>query len=195
MKFKVGDRVRIKKDLNEEYEYKLLVTNSMVAHRGEIMTIEKIDKSYPVSYLLKEDKDCFDWTEDMFEKIKKPTKEELLKMPKGTKVITDKKENNEFIFDGGDMFENKYGDFFWNTDINKDLGLEDEDYGTKIIEIQTSAYEPYWKENNENEKEEINILILTQIINNTIKVKDINLNNLPEERKEEIMKALEEVLN
>lgn len=191
MKFKVGDKVRVKKDLEEGHDYKYYVDSEMQELAGRIVTIKRVGKE---SYEIEEDNRFWEWTEDMLEELKKPTKDELLKMPEGTKVITDKERNNEFIFDGDDVFENEVGDYFWDTDINKDLGLEDEDCGTKIIEIQTPKYEIYWKENNENKSEETNILILTHIINNTIKTKDVNLNNLPKEEKEKIMTALEEVL-
>ena len=191
MKFKVGDKVRIKENLKEGNDYKYYVHSNMQNLAGKIVTIESVREE---SYKIEQDNGYWDWTEDMFEEIKKPTKEELLKMPKGTKVITDKKENNEFIFDGCDDFENEKGDFFWNIDVNEDLSLDDKDYGTKIIEIQTQKYETYWKEYYQNKPEENNLLILTHIEDNNVKVRNINLNELPEDQKEKIIKELEDLL-
>lgn len=191
MKFKVGDKVRIKENLKERNDYKYYVHSNMQNLAGKIVTIESVREE---SYKIEQDNGYWDWTEDMFEEIKKPTKEELLKMPKGTKVITDKKENNEFIFDGCDDFENEKGDFFWNIDVNEDLSLDDKDYGTKIIEIQTQKYETCWKEYYQNKPEENNLLILTHIEDNNVKVRNINLNELPEDQKEKIIKELEDLL-
>lgn len=191
MKFKVGDKVRIKENLKEGNDYKYYVHSNMQNLAGKIVTIESVREE---SYKIEQDNGYWDWTEDMFEEIKKPTKEELLKMPKGTKVITDKKENNEFIFDGCDDFENEKGDFFWNIDVNEDLSLDDKDYGTKIIEIQTQKYETCWKEYYQNKPEENNLLILTHIEDNNVKVRNINLNELPEDQKEKIIKELEDLL-
>lgn len=191
MKFKVGDKVRIKENLKERNDYKYYVHSNMKNLAGKIVTIESVREE---SYKIEQDNGYWDWTEDMFEEIKKPTKEELLKMPKGTKVITDKKENNEFIFDGCDDFENEKGDFFWNIDVNEDLSLDDKDYGTKIIEIQTQKYETCWKEYYQNKPEENNLLILTHIEDNNVKVRNINLNELPEDQKEKIIKELEDLL-
>lgn len=191
MKFKVGDKVRIKENLKERNDYKYYVHSNMKNLAGKIVTIESVREE---SYKIEQDNGYWDWTEDMFEEIKKPTKEELLKMPKGTKVITDKKENNEFIFDGCDDFENEKGDFFWNIDVNEDLSLDDKDYGTKIIEIQTQKYETCWKEYYQNKPEENNLLILTHIEDNNVKVRNINLNELPEDQKEKIIKEVEDLL-
>ena len=191
MKFKVGDKVRIKENLKERNDYKYYVHSNMQNLAGKIVTIESVREE---SYKIEQDNGYWDWTEDMFEEIKKPTKEELLKMPKGTKVITDKKENNEIIFDGCDDFENEKGDFFWNIDVNEDLSLDDKDYGTKIIEIQTQKYETCWKEYYQNKPEENNLLILTHIEDNNVKVRNINLNELPEDQKEKIIKELEDLL-
>ncbi len=191
MKFKVGDKVRVKKDLEEGHDYKYYVDSIMQDLAGKIVTIKSVRVE---SYKIEQDNGYWDWTEDMLEEIKKPTKEELLKMPEGTKVIIDKEENNEFIFDGDDMFENDEGDFFWDVDVNEDLSLDSEDCGTKIIEIQTQKYETYWKEDYQNKPEENNLLILTHIENNNVKVGNINLNELPEDKKEKIIKELKDVL-
>lgn len=194
MKFKVGDKVRIKENLKKGNNYKYYVNHTMQSLAGKIVTIKKIDDIYLLSYNIEEDDGKWNWTEDMLEELKKPTKEELLKMPEGTKVITDKKENNEFIFDGRDIFENEDEDYFYNIDVNEDLSLDAGDCGTKIIEIQTQKYETCWKENYQNKPEENNLLILTHIENNNVKVRNINLNELPEDKKEKIIKELEDVL-
>ena len=129
--------------------------------------------------------------DDLADEVRSMTMEDITNV---LGITIDKEENNEFIFDGDDMFENDEGDFFWDVDVNEDLSLDSEDCGTKIIEIQTQKYETYWKEDYQNKPEENNLLILTHIENNNVKVGNINLNELPEDKKEKIIKELKDVL-
>ena len=149
MKFKVGDRVRIRKDLKKGDSFEIYVTDEMEELAGEIATIIKVNKSLiSVRYVIDKDDGIFSWSEDMFEDLAKPTKEELFKMPTGTKIITNDEENNTFVFDGVDnaALDCRY---LKDYEINEDLTVTDEYCGTKIIEIQKPTYETIYKADEE----------------------------------------------
>lgn len=63
MKYKVGDKVKIREDLHEGYGYKLFCSNDMVLYKGKTVTIEKVFDGY---YYIKEDL-MWCWTDDMIE--------------------------------------------------------------------------------------------------------------------------------
>ena len=81
MEYKVGDKVRIRSDLEDHSRYRpsgcrknldeyigIYVTREMVQMSGEIVTIAKIFK-YPHGgkyYYIKEDKNYFNWADTMF---------------------------------------------------------------------------------------------------------------------------------
>lgn len=143
MKYKVGDKVRIRSNLKETDDYRVygIGTNrEMVGMAGKVVTISHVDSH---SYRIKE---CgfLLWTDEMFECIEKPSREDLLKMPVGTKIITDK--GKELVYDG-ECFSDK-DDVIMDTMIDDDLNLiyDDMDYGTKIIEILEPEYRTIWKE-------------------------------------------------
>lgn len=145
MKFKVGDKVKIRRDLSSDNNYMLSVTDTMAKYRGEIMTIKKIDITYPKSYLLEEDRCNFNWTEDMFEQNIKPTKEELFKMPLGTIIKTDREKHNIYIKVGENDFCNDNCDHIEDHCIEDDLTLLNKYDGTKIVEIQEPTYITIYK--------------------------------------------------
>lgn len=142
MKYKVGDKVRIRSDLKETMNnaiYGVSVNSEMVKLAGKMVTIDHVNKKI---YTIKEY--GFAWTDEMFECIEKPSREDFLKMPVGTKIITDK--GKELVYDG-ECFSDK-DDVIMDTMIDDDLNLiyDDMDYGTKIIEILEPEYRTIWKE-------------------------------------------------
>lgn len=142
MKYKVGDKVRIRSDLKETMNnaiYGISVNSEMVKLVGKMVTIDHVNKKI---YTIKEY--GFAWTDEMFECIEKPSREDFLKMPVGTKIITDK--GKELVYDG-ECFSDK-DDVIIDTMIDDDLNLiyDDMDYGTKIIEILEPEYRTIWKE-------------------------------------------------
>lgn len=142
MKYKVGDKVRIRSDLKETMNnaiYGVSVNSEMVKLAGKMVTIDHVNKKI---YTIKEY--GFAWTDEMFECIEKPSREDFLKMPVGTKIITDK--GKELVYDG-ECFSDK-DDVIMDTMIDGDLNLiyDDMDYGTKIIEILEPEYRTIWKE-------------------------------------------------
>ena len=144
MKFKVGDKVRIKKDLSIDKTYGITVVSSMEKYAGRIMTVSRITN---FGYRLKEDNEEWHWSEDTMEIVTKPTKEELLKMPLGTIIKTDKEGHNIFVKVGENDFCNDDCNHTGAGYINDDLSLEC--FGNKIIEIQEPTYETIYKADDE----------------------------------------------
>lgn len=141
MKFKVGDKVKFIGKLEEHY---------VVNTEGESLqqVIDKNKNVFTISntsntgfyFSVKED-EFWQFSENELELINTNiSKKKLLKMPIGTKIITDLKNNNEFVFDGSTQF-NSIDDYIEEYEINEDLTLKNKDYGTKIIKIQKPTYE------------------------------------------------------
>ena len=85
MEFKVGDRVRIREDLNihEKYTH-FSITKSMLGYGGKIATIKSIHiyiNDFPNYYTIDLDEGEYCWTDGMLELVEKsqepPTLEEL----------------------------------------------------------------------------------------------------------------------
>lgn len=65
MKYKIGDKVLVRPDLEENKKYgDEVVISDMLFFRGKIVTIEHID--HPDYYRIKEDPDQWYWTDEMF---------------------------------------------------------------------------------------------------------------------------------
>lgn len=65
MKYKIGDKVLVRSDLEEgkKYEDEVVMSN-MLYLKGKIVTIEHVD--HPNCYRIKEDSDQWHWTDEMF---------------------------------------------------------------------------------------------------------------------------------
>lgn len=65
MKYKIGDKVLVRPDLEEGKTYgDEIVISDMLYFKGKIVTIEHVD--YPNHYRIKEDPDQWHWTDEMF---------------------------------------------------------------------------------------------------------------------------------
>ena len=65
MKYKIGDKVLVRPDLEEGKTYgDEVVMSDMLFFRGKIVTIKHID--HPNCYRIKEDPDQWHWTDEMF---------------------------------------------------------------------------------------------------------------------------------
>lgn len=65
MKYKIGDKVLVRSDLEENKKYgDKVVISDMLYFKGKIVTIEHVD--YPNHYRIKEDPDQWHWTDEMF---------------------------------------------------------------------------------------------------------------------------------
>ena len=148
MKFKVGDIV--KGMPGNDYA----VTDENM-YKGEV--VEVFDSGMVIKVLDHKSKEfvgekyTVENNEKNFELIprKKPTKEELLKMPIGAKITTNKDYDNIFVKIFDEMFENCHGDTIADCDIEKDLSINDPDYGTKILKIEVPTYETVYDSSKE----------------------------------------------
>jgi hypothetical protein len=61
MKFKVGDKVRVREDLEIDKDYGFYCNEEMVKLKGKVVEIEDVDN---ISYSIKED--TYAWTDEMF---------------------------------------------------------------------------------------------------------------------------------
>ena len=70
-KFKVGDKVRVKKDLkiNEIYNTYTYTDGMYYGYGAKILTIDEIDSLLGDHYHVKEDRHHFAWTDDMLELV------------------------------------------------------------------------------------------------------------------------------
>lgn len=66
MKYKVGDKVRVRKGLKKGYDYGIYVNSLMTEYANKIVVISKVREDY-YEYLIKEDNNNNDWTDNMFE--------------------------------------------------------------------------------------------------------------------------------
>ena len=133
MKFKVGDRVKVRKDLkNNAFYGGNRVNEEMFMHRGQILTIRAIDGK---NYLMEEDN--WHWNDEMLEN-KDYTYEDLKKSPIGTKITF--KNRKLFVKNGEDKFESP--DDFTYIDYFKDL--TNYEFG-KIIKIEEPEYKTVYE--------------------------------------------------
>lgn len=68
MKYKVGDKVRVKNDLfvNEQYGNGVWFRNDMARYEGQVVTISKVEDDF---YNIEEDKCRWCWIDEMFEDV------------------------------------------------------------------------------------------------------------------------------
>lgn len=155
MKYDVGNKVKVKSDLEKTDDvsvYGVGTNDDMVKMAGKTVTINDVRAD---SYKIKEDD--YVWTDEMFNGLAGLSKEELLDMPLGTKIITDT--GKELIYDG-DSFSN--GEDILNIlSVNDDLSLvnEDDSFGTEIVEVQTPEYNTTWKKIRKMTLKEISELV------------------------------------
>lgn len=123
MEFKVGDKVRIKKDLDSNKMYRVLIVSEMEEYKGKVAEIVAVRGK--TGYALDIDKGYWRWSDDTFELVesKKFTKSDL----KDGDVVTRrdksksrvyKKENKIIRLDNNNMFIplSNYTEDLKNTD-------------------------------------------------------------------------------
>lgn len=78
MKYKVGDKVRIREDLVMGGNYGgSVAVDDMEDMGGSVVTIEDVDKS---GYGIKEDPEGYTWTDEMFEPVEEMSAEEAIRL-------------------------------------------------------------------------------------------------------------------
>lgn len=153
MKFKVGDRVRVRKDLKYSNFYGgARVNGEMANNKGKILTIIGIDGG---TYSI-EGSNWF-WTDEMFENKVGYTYEDLKKSPMGTKIFfesgyiltktkKDYYENEIFYRESGDLKGLK--DNCGNRLLGKIIKIEEPEYKTVYenkIEVLDEVEKRYLK--------------------------------------------------
>lgn len=96
MKYKVGDKVRIRTDLKVGERYDgVPIREEMIGLVGKTLTISNVNDfgEGDISYYLNEDEDCYHWTDSMFEdamtnadRIRNMSDEELAEFLKETVI-------------------------------------------------------------------------------------------------------------
>ena len=133
MKFKVGDRVKVRKDLKYNVFYGgNRVNEQMFMHRGQILTIRAVDGK---NYLMEEDN--WYWNDEMFEN-KDYTYEDLKKSPIGTKITFE--DGRTLVKTCKKKFENREN-ILWADEL---FNFEDKYYG-RIIKIEEPTYTTVYK--------------------------------------------------
>lgn len=143
MKFKIGDKVKYKDGCIKNCStYKVFV----------IKKTNSCDKYYLVSESNNSDKEYIIFEEDLelidelTVKNNKPTKDELLDMPKGTKIFTDAKKDNEFVYDGNTFCSENT--LLYPSYLKYDLTINPtrkDKYGTRITKIEKPTYETVYE--------------------------------------------------
>ena len=137
MKFKVGDRVRVRKDLEYDNFYGgVRVNDEMVNNKGKVLTIIGIDNR---TYLV--EGSTWFWTDEMFENKVDYTYEDLRKSPVGTKITFEN--GRTFVRASKDNRNDEFTDLDEYRDISDLKNLKDNwaegTYG-KIIKIEEPMY-------------------------------------------------------
>ena len=161
MKFKVGDKVKIVGNSGHHiYSNPRFEIGSVF----EITSINVTGLGRP--YELNNIYCCEEWEIELVDK--KITKEELLKMPIGTKITTDLKEDNVFIKMDKESLMNEKENYICNDDILEDLSITDEDMGTKIIKIEEPIYKTVYDYT--REVQEMTISEIEKVIGHKVKI-------------------------
>lgn len=143
-KFNVGDKVKYVGDWSNVEE------DSFLRDYGYVTIKKQLNLLGHPFYEIVEDDSEDAYNEKLLELVKKaesvklkyskPTKDELLDMPKGTKIFTDAKEDNEFVYDGNRL--NSLNKFLYKSNISDDLKIINidstfsDDFGTHITKIE-----------------------------------------------------------
>ena len=147
MKFKVGDKVKYK----DEYIKGCDIHNVFVVEHTNsydcYYLVSDINDSSKKYLIAEEDLELINESTLKYNTLKyntlkynKPSKEELFNMPKGTKIYTDTKEDNEFFYDGNRF--NSLDKFLRKENISDDLKIINidstfsDDFGTHITKIE-----------------------------------------------------------
>ena len=165
MKFRAGDKVKYK---DEEIEtcnaQKIFIVKKVSLYHNDCLVCDIDDPSK--TYIINGD---YLELADNKVKYKKPTKDELFNMPKGTKIYTNANNDNEFIYDGNRF--NSLNKFLYKSNISEALKIVDialefsTDFGTQITKIEVPTdYEIVYditEKNMESLREENERLIKT----------------------------------
>lgn len=152
MKFKVGDKVRIKKDLDSNKMYRVLIVSEMEEYKGKVAEIVAVRGK--TGYALDIDKGYWKWSDDTFELVesKKFTKSDLqdgdlITYRNGDKAIKLKGEIQDLI--------SKEEGFLYLSDVTEELNVQAQKNGElDIIKVERPVkYETVYERVEEEKKE------------------------------------------
>lgn len=166
MKFKVGDKIRAIDNVYghtcKDYGW----TGTVTELRGEVFDAKTISGEHS-----DREERYYSLNEKHFELIPstKLTREELLSMPSGTRITTDLDSKYNIFTKADDEFISDDGTCIDGYDINDDLTLDDDDYGTKIIKIEKPAeYETVYDRS--TEVKEMTIADIEKALGHLVKI-------------------------
>lgn len=168
MKYKVGDKVRIRKDLVMGGNYgDSVAVDDMVDMGGNVVTIERVGN---LGYYIEEDPDGYCWTDEMFE----PVEEMEMSVEEAIKAFTE-------ICGSYMCVKCPIGN------IDKDLNCKEiKMYNTeKVVEVLKR-----WKADHEKKPIETELAFVVRVIEDTGKVKRCVYEEDVTEVKEEAMKRV-----
>lgn len=177
-KFKVGDKVRIRKDLNISVYYGVHIVQGMLPYKGEVATVTYVNSSpvLPDIYELDIDNGHWSWSENTLEKLDF-TKEDL--KPGYLVRLKDGHLYMAMLSQNGLALNDRIG---WVSTQNLDENLCDlsddnfsivEVYGYskyeyKVLDLDTSTRELLWKR--EEGKKEMTISEIEKELGYSIKI-------------------------
>lgn len=169
MKYKVGDKVRIREDLVMGVDYGCaIVVDDMKDMGGSVVTIERVCGN---GYYIEEDPDEYCWTDEMFEPV-----EEELTAEEAIKVLADmctrECKNCEL---GKLVKESKYS---FCSDYRRE-------HPDKVVEILKQ-----WRKDHEKKEIDIELAYVVRVIEDTGKVKRCVYEEDVTEVKDEAMKRV-----
>lgn len=167
MNFKVGDRVIFIGDCSKH-----IASNELEKVKEEKRVL-KISEISGIGTIYCENTDwSFSHDELQLIKNKKPTLEELEEMPAGTKITTDRDNDNVFIkieSDNLEFYSIEDNENLDRWDIEDDLFINDEDLGTKIIKIEIpKEYETVYEY--ANEVQEMTVAEIEKALGHPVKI-------------------------
>lgn len=146
-KFKIGDKVRIISDYNGDLrKYSHLTINKCINLFGFGTPWYEVAEDDGDAIIKEDDLELIEEAESVKLKYTKPTKEELLDMPKGTKIFTDAKKDNEFVYDGNTFCSENT--LLYPSYLKYDLTINPtrkDKYGTRITKIEKPTYETVYE--------------------------------------------------
>ena len=98
----------------------------------------------------------------------KPTTQELLELPIGTKITTDLEEDNAFVKFDENSFINQQADILEVYDIEYNLLINVGGYGTKIIKIEVPDYKTIY--DSSKEVKEMTIAEISKALGYEVKI-------------------------
>ena len=170
MKYKVGDKVRIREDLVMGRNYGgLVAVDDMTDMCGSVVTIERVGEVH--GYYIKEDPDEYCWTDEMFEPV-----EEELTAEEAIKVLADMCARECKNCELGKLVKESRYSF---------CSAYRREHPDKVVEILKQ-----WKKDHEKKEIEVELAYVVRVIEDTGKVKRCVYEEDVTEVKEEAMKRV-----